>query len=635
MLRRFKTFLVAVAAVTVGVIVPAAPAPAVPAPAAAPQDLHPLYMQVVAHPDDELFFMNPDIDRSINTALPAITVYLTAGELTGNGSTPAERARNRQRGLQNAYAEMAGVADADDATQSEWEGTPFPVAGRVVEMYFLRARPDVHLLFLDLPDGQLRNLDTGGSFGSVVPAGGLTVSSSRYGRTDVLAVLRSLMDIYRPTVLRSLDPEPDRRAGYTEDHADHVTAARFAREAAAGYAGPLQEVNYRGYNIGDVPSNLSAEQTARKGRILEKYYRYDRAFGDSHGGDRWLSRMYHRWPRGAGWVARDGRETVRAFVVSNGVPKVYSQLAAGIWGPGLPLANPGGRLTPGLAVGRTRDGRLTVVGRRSTDHHLVTSVQAPDGSFAGGWADLGNPNAGLGDEDQVGTPALAVNADGRLQVFVKNGGGGISTQAQGSEGGWSGRWDDLGGHDLQDGVAAVTGPQGRIEIFAGSRTEIQHWSQPEPNAAVERQESLRSGAPASPPQVSVDAQGRLSVSYREEGTGRVLLLTRSAAGTWPEEPADLGGVGLGQPTTVLPASGGELIFARNAANGVSVTRRPAGGETFGPWSDLGGTLLGEPAAAIDASGLPTLFTIEPSGVSVWRQAGTGSQQQFVHQSLGM
>jgi LmbE family N-acetylglucosaminyl deacetylase len=633
MLRRVKTFLVAGAAVTLGVALPVTPAPAVPA--AAPQDLHPLYMQVVAHPDDELFFMNPDIDRSINTALPAITVYLTAGELTGNGVTPAERARNRQRGLQNAYAEMAGVADADDATQAEWEGTPFPVAGRVVEMYFLRARPDVHLLFLNLPDGQLRNIDTGGTFGSVVPAGGLAVSSSRYGRTDVLAVLRYLMDVYRPTVLRSLDPEPDRRSGYTEDHADHVTAARFAREAATGYPGPLQEVNYRGYNIGDVPPNLSAEQEARKGRILEKYYRYDREFGDSHGGDRWLSRMYHRWPRGAGWVARDARDTVRAFVVSNGVPKVYSPLTTGIWGPGLPLADPGGRLASGLAAGRTPDGRLTVAGRRLTDHHLVASAQAADGSFAGGWTDLGNPNAGLGDEDQVGTPALAVNADGRLQVFVKNGGGGISTQAQVAGGGWSGRWDDLGGHDLQDGVTAVTGPQGRIEIFAGSRTEIQHWSQPQPNAALERKESLPSGAPASPPQATVDAQGRISVSYREEGTGRVLLLARPAGGTWPPEPTDLGGSGLGQSTTVLPAAGGQLIFARNAANGVSVTRRPAGGETFGPWSALGGTLLGEPAAAIDATGQPTLFTIEPTGVSVWRQHGSGPELPFVHQGLGM
>jgi LmbE family N-acetylglucosaminyl deacetylase len=634
MLRRVTTFLAAAAALIGGVVVPADRAAA--GPAASSQASHPLYMQVVAHPDDELFFMNPDIDRSINTNLPAITVYLTAGELTGNGATPAERARNRQRGLQNAYAEMAGVADVDDATQSEWDGTAFGVAGRMVEMHLLRARPDIHLVFLNLPDGQLRNMDTGGSVDSVVPAGGLVGSSSRYDRADVVAVLRSLMDTYQPTVLRSLDPEPDRRTGYTEDHADHVTAARFAREAAAGYTAPLYEINYRGYNIADVPPNLSAEETARKGRILEEYYRYDREFGDSHGGDRWLSRMYHRWTRGAGWVARDSRETVQAFVVSNGAPKAYSQLTAAIWGPGLPLANPGGRLAPGLAVGRGPDGRLTLVGRRLTDHHLVASSQAADGSFAAAWTDLGNPNAGLGDEDQVGTPMLAVNADGRLQVFVKNGGGGISTQAQATGGAWSLRWDDLGGWDLQDGVAAVAGAQGRIEIFASSRTEIQHWAQPRPNEALARDWSFRTDVPASPPQATVDPQGRISVSYRGEGTGRVMLLAQEAAGgTWPAEPADLGGSGVGQPTALLTQGGEQLIFARNADNGVSVARRPATGGTFGPWSNLGGTLLGEPGAAIDAAGLAALFTIGPTGVSVRRQTGTGPDQQFATQDLGM
>jgi hypothetical protein len=300
------------------------------------------------------------------------------------------------------------------------------------------------------------------------------------------------------------------------------------------------------------------------------------------------------------------------------------------------MANPGGRLAAGLAVGRAPDGRLTVAGHRLTDHHLVAASQAADGSFAAAWTDLGNPNAGLGNEDQVGTPVLAVNADGRLQVFVKNGGGGISTQAQVTGGGWSGQWDDLGGYDLQDGVAAVTGPQGRIEIFASSRTEIQHWAQPRPDEALVRKESLRSGAPASPPEATVDAQGRISVSYREEGTGRVLLLTQEAAsGAWPAEPADLGGSGVGQPTAVRTSAGEQLIFARNADNGVSVARGSAGGETFGPWSDLGGTLLGEPGAATDAAGLPALFTIGPTGVLVWRQTGTGPDQPFANQSLGM
>ncbi|MFE3289079.1 PIG-L family deacetylase, partial [Streptomyces sp. NPDC059233] len=37
-------------------------------------------LQVVAHPDDDLFFMNPDLSRSISTGIKVTTVYLTSGE---------------------------------------------------------------------------------------------------------------------------------------------------------------------------------------------------------------------------------------------------------------------------------------------------------------------------------------------------------------------------------------------------------------------------------------------------------------------------------------------------------------------------------------------------------------------------
>ncbi|MEJ8645510.1 PIG-L family deacetylase [Streptomyces sp. MS1.HAVA.3] len=40
-------------------------------------------LQVVAHPDDDLFFMNPDVSRSISKGVRVATVYLTAGESDG------------------------------------------------------------------------------------------------------------------------------------------------------------------------------------------------------------------------------------------------------------------------------------------------------------------------------------------------------------------------------------------------------------------------------------------------------------------------------------------------------------------------------------------------------------------------
>lgn len=51
-----------------------------------------LVMQVVAHPDDDLFFINPDVSAAIDAQVAVVTVYVTAGQLTGNGSTDGQRA---------------------------------------------------------------------------------------------------------------------------------------------------------------------------------------------------------------------------------------------------------------------------------------------------------------------------------------------------------------------------------------------------------------------------------------------------------------------------------------------------------------------------------------------------------------
>src|SRR5688572_26709823 len=79
-------------------------------------------VNVVAHPDDDLFFMNPDIYQTIRAGLPTATVYITASEISGAGNTPAQKAKSLQRGVQDAYARMAGVPDANPNAQEEWTG---------------------------------------------------------------------------------------------------------------------------------------------------------------------------------------------------------------------------------------------------------------------------------------------------------------------------------------------------------------------------------------------------------------------------------------------------------------------------------------------------------------------------------
>ncbi|MFJ7207418.1 PIG-L family deacetylase, partial [Streptomyces sp. NPDC098789] len=93
-------------------------------------------LQIVAHPDDDLFFMNPDLSRSLLSGRKVTTTYLTSGEADGKNEAvgpsfndpaqPADRAHYaeaRQNGIRSAYAQMA----TGDRT-SAWKRTVIPTA---------------------------------------------------------------------------------------------------------------------------------------------------------------------------------------------------------------------------------------------------------------------------------------------------------------------------------------------------------------------------------------------------------------------------------------------------------------------------------------------------------------------------
>ncbi|WP_449345345.1 PIG-L family deacetylase, partial [Streptomyces narbonensis] len=61
-------------------------------------------VQIVAHPDDDLFFMNPDTSQSIHSGNPLTSVYLTSGESDGVNARPRDAA--------GAQPDKAGYAEA-------------------------------------------------------------------------------------------------------------------------------------------------------------------------------------------------------------------------------------------------------------------------------------------------------------------------------------------------------------------------------------------------------------------------------------------------------------------------------------------------------------------------------------------
>ncbi|MBW8802940.1 MAG: PIG-L family deacetylase [Catenulisporales bacterium] len=102
------------------------------------------FLQVVAHPDDDLYFMNPDIADSVRTGGEVTTVVLTAAEAAGGAQFSAAR----QHGLRSAYARMAGVED-----DAPWRSSALVTRGGEANLCELRANPRVRLVFLDISMG--------------------------------------------------------------------------------------------------------------------------------------------------------------------------------------------------------------------------------------------------------------------------------------------------------------------------------------------------------------------------------------------------------------------------------------------------------------------------------------------------
>src|SRR5690349_15438 len=64
-------------------------------------------LNIVAHEDDDLLFMSPDLPASIRRGNTVETVYLTAGDADAGEAYW----RGREDGIRAAYARMAGVED--------------------------------------------------------------------------------------------------------------------------------------------------------------------------------------------------------------------------------------------------------------------------------------------------------------------------------------------------------------------------------------------------------------------------------------------------------------------------------------------------------------------------------------------
>ncbi|MEU9028253.1 PIG-L family deacetylase [Streptomyces sp. NPDC048383] len=603
-------------------------------------------LQIVAHPDDDLYFMNPDLRYSIAAGHPVTSVYLTSGESDGINAGAAKGAATRpdkpayaearQNGIRAAYAKMA-TGDRGSA----WKRTVVPTAGGAhAEVDVLVAKPEVNLVWLqlreaghvyrDVPDslhglwdGKVPHLE------SMLASGTPVKQPFTYTKDQVVRTLAGILARYRPTTIRTQDPTPGRTPDtkrYT-DHQDHFYGARFVQLASEAYAREVKDrphfatQNYVGYFNSSLPSSLDPAEARAKLDILDTYAWLD---GENHcgseagcgdlkvadrpAGNRWTDSINYARGTGTSWLTSDARQGLWAFKVLDGQVALWHRTGLiGRWSG--PRLLPGTGMDQGISTVTLKDGRIAAFGTRTSfgeapsDYRreiVYTVQQTPDSEEFGAWESLGTPEAA--DEEwtsDISAPAVSVDGAGRMAVYVRDGAYTLRGRTQGADGAW-GPWERHGGADLHGTPVTATDGAGRLMVFAATTRSVTGWAQPEPGAALGP--ATATGLPETTvPLTAASREGGVRLWFRKPGSGNVRTALMTATdGLKVNGLTDLGGLqGFGAVT-----ASGHLLAGRAAGGQL--------GSDLGPdhlWRRSPLMFVGAPSSTMTGKNLVSLAVV--------------------------
>jgi LmbE family N-acetylglucosaminyl deacetylase len=234
-----------------------------------------MIVNMVAHQDDDLLFMNPDIIHELKDGKCIRTIYLTAGD-DGRGELYW---LGRQRGAEQAYNTMLGTP------QGVWTHTLVQLADKqFVTIANLIGHPNVGLVFLNLPDGNL----TGNGFGATkfeslhkLVSGGIgkihsVDGQSEYTTEQLTQALTTILQRYKPLIVQAQTPY--NMSKVFADHSDHLSVGQLAQKAVARYQESGTELRtrlYIGYPIRARRENVSPADLEQKAAAFFSYAKSD------------------------------------------------------------------------------------------------------------------------------------------------------------------------------------------------------------------------------------------------------------------------------------------------------------------------------------------------------------------------
>ncbi|MFD9596433.1 RICIN domain-containing protein [Kitasatospora sp. NPDC059973] len=249
-------------------------------------------LNVVAHHDDDLIFLTPDLINDLaNPDVCVRTLFLVGSyyERPWVAPHPGDAGKyaymeSRELGVRQAYQAAAGIA-------GPWQHGPYAAAGVQATAWSLGGR--MSTVELRVPDatasndagtmrkGQLWALYADDVEAWPIPGADAPVQQ-RLRREQVLAFIQGVIDEYRPTVINTEDPSADHQkhsqAGLDGAyfHPDHVATTRLLIGALdrRGTAWP-RITYYRDYLAREGNPNLDEATAARKWEIFRVYSNHD------------------------------------------------------------------------------------------------------------------------------------------------------------------------------------------------------------------------------------------------------------------------------------------------------------------------------------------------------------------------
>ncbi|CAL9639692.1 hypothetical protein SUDANB95_06280 [Actinosynnema sp. ALI-1.44] len=230
----------------------------------------------VAHPDDDLLFMNPDILSDVQAGYDVWVVYLTAGDLPCGEGFPAcgmDYADMRIHGARAAYARAAHAAN-------QWTFEPLGLAGHEVATNTLDgARVRLLFTFVHAAGGS----DQTGDLARMVLDESFVAhpidGRAPYTRSSFVAMLHDVLAVARPDYVRTLSTVGHRETD--RDHVDHVAGAILAALADLDGAGRtwVRRDEYDAYVIRQRPENWWGYWRDEKTAVWHAYRPHDPMLG--------------------------------------------------------------------------------------------------------------------------------------------------------------------------------------------------------------------------------------------------------------------------------------------------------------------------------------------------------------------